>query len=275
MKKTGKKWIFRLAFIFFAVTALVSGFKVFTILQEYRAGEQAAQQMQQYVVMEPTEAEAPAPETQETEEIPDAARPTEQPGEPEATEPPVIYPHVDFEALLEENPDVVGWILIDNTNINYPIVQGTDNEYYVDHLVNGQKNAAGSIFMDFRNEPDFADRNTVIYGHNMKNKSMFANVNEYRSQQSYEKRSTGKIMTPGGNFSFEIVAGYVTSLDDDAWQLYFDDDEQFLAWAEDAMEKSLFDSGYEPDPEHRFLTLSTCAYDFEDARFVLVCRIVG
>ena len=274
MKKTGKKWIFRLAFAFFAVTALVSGIKVFSILQEYRAGEQAAQQMQQYVVMEPTEAEKPAPETQETEGTQDVAQPTEEPDTPAGTEPPVIYPQVDFEALLEENPDVVGWILIENTNINYPIVQGTDNEYYVDHLVSGQKNAAGSIFMDFRNEPDFTDKNTVIYGHNMKNKSMFAHINEYRSQEAYEKRSMGKIMTPDGNFRFRIIAGYVASLDDDAWQMDFENEAAYQKWLEAAVEKSFFDSGYEPDPEHRIITLSTCAYDFDDARYILVCRIL-
>ncbi len=162
MKKTSKKWIFRLAFAFFAVTALVSGFKVFTILREYRTGEQAAQQMQQYVVMEPTAAEESLPpETHGPTEVQNTAETSEQEAT-EPTEPPVSYPQVDFEALLQENQDVVGWILIENTNINYPIVQGTDNEYYVDHLVNGQKNAAGSIFMDFRNEPDFTEKNTPV-----------------------------------------------------------------------------------------------------------------
>lgn len=268
MKETRKKWIFRLAFAFFALTALVSGFKVFTILQEYREGEQAAAQLQQYVVMEPTAAEESLP--------PETHIPTQEQESTQIqeTEPPVEYPQVDFEALLQENSDVVGWILIENTNINYPIVQGRDNEYYVDHLVNGQKNAAGSIFMDFRNEADFTDKNTVIYGHNMKNKTMFAHINEYRTQQSYEKRTMGKLMTPNGNFQFQIIAGYVASLDDNAWQLDFEDEEEFQAWLESAVKKSFFDSGYEPDPNHRIITLSTCAYDFDEARYILICRIM-
>ena len=269
MKKSGKKWIFRLVFAFFAITALVSGFQVFTISREYRAGEQAAQQMQQYVVMEPTEEVTLPSETQGTVQM------QEQATEPVSAEPAVSYPQVDFEALRDVNTDVVGWIFIENTNINYPVVQTADNKYYVDRLVNGQKNAAGSIFMDFRNEPDFTDRNTVIYGHNMKNKSMFAHISEYRTQEFYDKRSMGKIMTPDGNFQFQIIAGYVASLDDDAWQLDFADEAEFLQWLEAAVGRSFFDSGYEPDPEHRIITLSTCAYDFEDARFVLVCRILN
>ena len=76
---------------------------------------------------------------------------------------------IDFDALLAENKDIVGWIYSENTPINYPVVQGRDNDYYLHRMLDGTNNIAGTIFMDSRNDPNLGDYNTIIYGHNMKN----------------------------------------------------------------------------------------------------------
>lgn len=279
-KENKKKLLFILLILLFAEIAAVSGYKVFTIVSEYRMEEKASEQLQQYIDLEPTQAPPTEPETladteaagalEETETVPESV------AEP-VTEPvadPVQYPAVNFEALLELNEDVIGWIYIEGTQINYPIVQGADNRHYVSTMVDGRNNAAGSIFMDYRNAPDFSDRHTVIYGHNMRNGSMFADTVKYKSPAFLEAHPTGMIMTPDGNFQFEVIAGYVANLEDSSWQLDFAGDEDFGNWLNQTMEMSTIGGTVIPETDDRIITLSTCSYEFSDARYVLVCRVI-
>ena len=191
----------------------------------------------------------------------------------ESSEPvmePVRYPEVDFDSLLAVNDDVVGWVYIEDTEINYPIVQGEDNRYYISALIDGKYNSAGSIFMDYHNASDFSDRHTILYGHNMKNGAMFNGVTLYKDQQYYDAHPLGLIVTPEKKFRFEIVSAYIATLADPAWQLEFVDDADALQWLETSMERAPFVSRYKPQLGDQILTLSTCTYEFNDARFVLV-----
>lgn len=274
MRKTVRKLIFVLAFLFFAGMAAFSGYKVYTILMEYREGEKTSEALQQFVEMD---AAAPAVTPEKTDgEKPAPSEGTTEPSEgvTEPVQPGEWYPVVDFDGLLKTNCDVTGWIYIEDTNINEPIVQGTDNKYYVDHMADGTRNSAGSIFIDYRNAPDFSDPHTVIYGHNMKNKTMFAHITEYKDPEFFKSHSMGKIMTPAGNFQFEVIGGYVADLRDPAWRLDFETDEEFLYWLQDTMSRSEIGGTYVPDGTERIITLSTCDYVFDDARFVLICRVV-
>lgn len=99
---------------------------------------------------------------------------------------------VDFNKLEEINPDVIAWIEIPGLEISYPVVQGRDNDYYLHHLITGENHKSGSIFMDFHNQEDLSDRNTIIYGHNMKDGSMFGTLDQYQSQALYRKPDEGK-----------------------------------------------------------------------------------
>ena len=94
---------------------------------------------------------------------------------------------VDFEALRKVNPDIIGWIVIPGMEISYPIVQGEDNDYYLKHTFDKAENASGCIFVEVENSPDFSDNNTFVYGHNMKNKSMFAKLNRYQEEDTFRK----------------------------------------------------------------------------------------
>ena len=94
---------------------------------------------------------------------------------------------VDFNKLEEINPDVIAWIEIPGLEISYPVVQGRDNDYYLHHLITGENHKSGSIFMDFHNQEDLSDRNTIIYGHNMKDGSMFGGLKKYRDPSFYEE----------------------------------------------------------------------------------------
>ena len=263
-KKQGLTIVYILLILLFLVLALVSGWKIFDILADYRAEENTSKELQQYItpVTVPPATEPVALPTQVPEEI------------PVPTEAPYPYPVVDFAALQEINDDVIGWIQIEGTKINYPIVQGKDNQRYINHMADGKWNPAGSIFMDYRNEADFSDVHTVLYGHNMRNGSMFAGIMDYKKKGFLEEHPTGVILTPEKNFRFEVVSGYVAQVTDPAWQLYFESDEDYEAWRRKTMKRSVIGGEFALEPTDRFITLSTCSYEFDDARFVLVCRII-
>lgn len=182
----------------------------------------------------------------------------------------IVFPIIDFALLKEKNPDVVGWVYIEGTNINYPVVQGEDNRHYVSTMFDGSTNKAGSIFMDYQNNPDMSDRHTVLYGHNMKNKTMFADILNYKDQAYYDEHPVGVYITPEKNYRFDIVAAHVVSLADSAWQLEFVTEDEIESWLREAMICSGFESRVQFQPGDKLITLSTCSYEFDDARFVLV-----
>lgn len=260
-----RKALLSVLFLFFLAVAIFSGYKIIGILTEYRAGESTYEALQQHV------------------ELPDAGKsngktgfpwpsidaPEETDGEM-AEEECVLFPDVDFESLLEINDDVIGWIYIEDTNINYPVVQGENNDQYLYTMIDGKYNSAGSIFMDYRNQPDLTDPHTILYGHHMKNKTMFADITKYRDQAFYDAHPVCLFMTPKENYQLKIISAYVAGPDDPAWQLDFFSEEEVLQWAKDSMMRSGFSSAAEPQLGDRFITLSTCSYEFNNARFVLI-----
>ena len=260
MKK--RKTILTILLVVFLAIFIYAAYNIIETLVDYQQGEETYDQLQQFVDTTPT----PPPVTQPT--VPADPNTPTQPTEPAGRQ--ISYPVVDFDALHEINPNVTAWIAIEGTNINYPVVLGNDNQYYVKHMINGKYNKAGSIFMDYRNHADFMDKNTILYGHNMKNDTMFADITNYKTQEYYAEHPIGLLVTPDGNFYFEIIAAYVTKVSSDAWKLDFDSDAEALAWAQKAMGKSEFVSSYTPTEEDVYITLSTCSYEFNNARYVLV-----
>lgn len=173
---------------------------------------------------------------------------------------------IDFEVLNQENQDIVGWIYLENSPINYPVVQSNDNEYYLHRLINGEYNLAGSIFMDYRNNSNLEDNNTIIYGHNMKNNTMFGSLQEYKEQEYYENHKTIYYFTPKKNYAIELIAGYTISVESDIYNLA-DIDKKELT---DIISKSDFTSDIELKENDKLITLSTCAYEYDGARYVVI-----
>ncbi len=173
---------------------------------------------------------------------------------------------IDFEVLNQENQDIVGWIYLENSPINYPVVQSNDNEYYLHRLINGEYNLAGSIFMDYRNNSNLEDNNTIIYGHNMKNNTMFGSLQEYKAQEYYENHKTIYYFTPKKNYAIELIAGYTISVESDIYNLA-DIDKKELT---DIISKSDFTSDIELKENDKLITLSTCAYEYDGARYVVI-----
>lgn len=188
---------------------------------------------------------------------------------PAADEAPL---DVDFSRLCSEYPDIAAWLYSEDTPINYPVMQAKDNSYYLKRLPDGSRNRNGSLFIDCANANDFSDLNTIIYGHNMKDGSMFGTLDEYAGQDYYEAHKVIWLLTPNGKYKLRPVAGYVTGADSEAYAIHYDSEELYTS-LKAALSQSRFDSGADILNISRIVTLSTCAYDFDDARFVLVCSL--
>lgn len=176
---------------------------------------------------------------------------------------------VDFGILQKINPDIVAWIYSPDTVINYPIVQGADNVYYLHRLVNGQKNANGTLFMDCANSGQFTGENTIIYGHHMKNGSMFASLEKYKKQAYYDEHPILYFLTPEKTYRLVVFAGFVTASDSDVYTLQFGDAGQH-DWIDRGKQRSDFQTDVQVGDEEPVVTLSTCDYTYEDARYVVL-----
>lgn len=181
---------------------------------------------------------------------------------------------VDADALAEINADYAGWIYCPDSRIDYPVVRGVDNRYYLDKLFDGTPNACGTLFLDARNLADFGDPNTLIYGHHMRDGSMFKSITFYGEQAYYEAHPYMLILTPGGNYLVELFAGYVARADDSCYDIAIGDPEDLARFARAAKEKSAFAADCAIAAGDRLVTLSTCAYSFVGARFVVIGKLV-
>lgn len=173
---------------------------------------------------------------------------------------------VDFSVLKQENEDIVGWLYLEDSPINYPVVQSNDNDYYLRRLVNGEYNIAGSLFMDYRNDSNLEDDNTIIYGHNMKNNTMFGSLQEYKSQDYYDNHKVMYYFTSEKNYIIELFTGYTISVESDIYDLSVIDSSKL----EELISKSDFESNTKVTEEDKIITLSTCAYEYDGARYIVM-----
>ena len=180
---------------------------------------------------------------------------------------------INLAALQEVNPDVIGWIRIPDSKIDYPLVRGADNDYYLNNTWDKKKSSVGSIFMEYRNAPDLMDYNTILYGHNMNDGSMFANIKRYSSQWYWERHPYVYILTEQGVYRYEVFAAYETPVDSKTYGLSFRQTETKTALLEHIFEKSPDFYQIVPDPMDRILTLSTCSGMGYSNRWVIHARL--
>lgn len=174
---------------------------------------------------------------------------------------------VDFDALRAVNGHTVAWIYSEGTPIDYPVVLGEDNAFYLNHTFSGRPGSAGAIFMDMDNQGDFSDANTAIYGHHMRNGSMFASLDKYRKQSYYDEHPVIHLYTPGGDYAIELFSAYVR--DASLLPHDFDSPEDFLAYVDQIKALSDFKSDVTIGADDRIVTLVTCNYNYDDARYVV------
>jgi sortase B len=177
---------------------------------------------------------------------------------------------IDFDELKKVNPDIVGWIYCPDSVINYPLLKGSDNDYYLHHAYDGTSSSSGAIFIDAENADDFEDSNTIIYGHHMKNGSMFASLSKWEEQDYYEKHSVMWILTPEQDYKIILFSGYTTSAYSDTYTIFHEPGEDFTQYI---MKCAGYSDFAIPETKlyenSKYVLLSTCEYSFDDARYVL------
>lgn len=193
----------------------------------------------------------------------------------------------DFAKLQETNPDVVGWIVVLDTEISYPVVKGSDNEYYLDHTFEKQSNYAGAIFMDYRNKGDLSDLNTFIYGHNVHHGTMFAELANYMDQEFFERHPYVYYYTPTGNYKLQVFSAYVDKGDSPSYQngVNVTDATAYQSYIDYVKGLSRYDSGVEMTSTDHMITLYTCSYEsgenpsntdvqYIEDRYYIHCKVI-
>lgn len=186
---------------------------------------------------------------------------------------------IDFEELWERNPDIYAWISIPGTGINYPVVQSSDDDaYYLNHTVDRERGLPGSIYTEQLNGKDFADMNTVIYGHNMKDGSMFAGLHQYKDGEFMMDNQLLHIYTPEKKYTYQIFAG-VTYNDNHLLKAFdFDDMVSYQEFLDSLNQvrtlESYVDRKVKLTRKTRLITLSTCTKS-DHQRFLVVAKLIN
>ena len=250
------KYIKRIVFLICLCIFLYSSYNLFCIYKEYKQGTDTYDEISTNVNIEKDT-------TQEI--IPEIVNKKDSKDKKQEKDDKKKYVKLNVDWGKFDTSTVIGWIKIDNNKIiNYPIIQSQDNEYYLHHLYNGEYNFAGSIFVDYRND-GFNDKHTIIYGHNMKNGSMFNSIKKYQNEDYANEHRYIYIATPDGETHvFYVYSCHLTSALGEkdgfnAYQISFEKDKDWYKWIKKTQDKSLITSGIEiPNEECNILTLSTC-----------------
>ena len=259
-----------------ALTLCVSAAVVLRRLVQYRQAAEEYEEAQSLAGLpdlSDLETQLPAPPAAEEPET--SGETGEETEEPPQEEVPYVDPYadalaaMDFSALREVNGDVVGWILIPGTAVSYPLLQTSNNQYYLSHTWKGLYNLAGSIFLECQNSRDLSDFNTVIYGHRMADGSMFTALKNYQQQSWWEQHPTVYLTDDSGTRCYEIFAAYEVSTQGDTYRLAFSGDGEKQDFLDFCLAQSAIDTGIVPTVQDRILTLSTCTGHGHATRWVV------
>lgn len=242
-----KKGIYIILEIMFIALFLISAYKLYTIYNNYSKGDEIYEEsVKTYVDIDNN-------------------------SDKEGTESFSI----DFESLKNENSDALGWILIEDTPVSYPLMQTDDNSYYLKHTYNRIYSDFGSIFIDYRCSADLSDKNTIIYGHNTKNESMFGSLKKYKDASYLESHPFIYIMYEDCTYKYAIFSAFTTDTSSDVYTLSFESASKYREWIRNMHSKSLIDTGeYKPTGKEKIITLSTCTSRTETERFVVLAMQV-
>ena len=257
-KKKKKRVLFWVLIVIFAAIAIFSAYKLIDIALTYKHGRDMYSNIENNVIV------PDVPDTSDLPGVPDDERKKNEDH----------FKNVDFDALKDVTENAVGWIYCPDTHINYPLVQGPDNDYYLRRAVDGSDFIYGSIFLDYRNSRDFSDRNTIIYGHQSNDGAMFEDVRKFKDQSYYEGHPFFYITLEDGKYLLEVFSAYVTSAVSNAYRRNFDTVESYQSWISEISSQSSIRTGVKPATSDHIVTLSTCTYEYENARFVLHGRLV-
>ena len=189
-------------------------------------------------------------------------------------DPEVSPINVDFNALLTRNSETMGWLYCPDTAINYPVTQTDDNMFYLHKDIDGNYSSYGTLFVECLCQKNFKSLNSIIYGHHMNDGNMFAKLVNYAKQDYYNQHPVFYLNTPDMNYRVELFSGYITDMDSDTYSIDFTGAEENQAWLDKIIAQSTFESSVAVKPGDKILTLSTCTYEYDNARFVVHGKMV-
>ncbi len=256
-----RTWIFRFLMALCLVIFCYSGWKLFEIWQGNHQIQKETETLKQYLQQGTAQADPSIPTDQ------DPNNPNVQPQDSAATE---SYFSVDWNGLKAANPNVVAWLIVPGTGISYPVVQGTDNAYYLNHSFNGQYNELGAVFLDCAANPDFLDDNSIIYGHSVDIGGMFTPLKNFTNLNFFESHPYFWLLTPSQNYRCEIDAFYRGDDDSAIYTVDFGDYEHEVL--EQIYQEAMYTRDLNLDGKH-FVTLSTCNLEYgysSNQRYVLM-----
>lgn len=222
---------------------LYAGYNIYLIFSEYGKGVEEYNEIKETVVTETTE-------------------------EVEGEEEKILQ--IDFAKLSSINSDIVGWIDFDKLDISYPVVRGDDNSKYLKTTFEGKTNSSGAIFMDYQNTGDFKDSNTFIYGHNMKNGTMFGKLRRFKSADFLEENPYFYIYMPNGiRATYKIFAVSVVEDMSEMYNKFYATEEEFLAYQKYVKGAAMQKAEADLTTQSRIVSLSTCTNRTESERLVV------
>lgn len=175
------------------------------------------------------------------------------------------------EELKSINSDYKMWIQIENTNINYPVVQGSDNDYYLKHNFRKESNISGTVFVESANDID-NDKNIILYGHNMRNGTMFNNITNYKEESFFNEDNKISIIMNNTLYEYEVFSVYVKNVSEVNLAIGFASEDEFINYAYNQADESIYKKDVDFSAEDNLITLVTCSYEFTDARTIVVAR---
>ena len=253
-RKNGKV-LYYLVLVLLLGVLVFSSVKIITYLKDQK-NAQASQDNMNNVYVQPT----PTPDPDDGEDTDKDKDKTEVVSQPEHKG------KIDFAAMREKYPDVVGWIYGANTGLDWPIVQTAEEggEYYLYRDIDGKDNKNGTVFLDWRCASDFSTQNNMIYGHNMKTGLMFAPLIKYKSQAFFDAHPYLYLYTPSQTYKVHLFAGMETPHDSEVYSYNLSS-----SYLQECINNSTFNSGLGV-PTGNILTMSTCDYVYANARYVLL-----
>lgn len=208
--------------------------------------------------------------------------PSDDNNEPEEVKPDDYWDYikiplmsVNFSQLLEKNKDTVGWIRLEGTNINYPVVQTSNNDYYLNHAFNGSRNYAGWVFMDYRNNAINFDKNTIIYGHGRIDGTMFGSLKNIVKDNWYENTDNYvlKFSTPTENTLWQVFSVYTIEKESYYIKTEFESDDSYMEFLNTIANRSIYQFNASLNKNDKIITLSTCFQDNKH-RVVLHAKLI-
>ena len=226
----------RIFMVLLAIVFCVSAFHFGKAFLEYRKGDQIYESAKEFMVT----ADTPVKKEEKKEPL------------------KRTYTEIDFAGMRAVNEDIIGWIQILDSPVDYPLLDAADNQYYLNHTYDRQWSSYGSIFLEPRNQPDLKEKHLVIYGHNMVNESMFGSLLQYKSQEYADSHPTITICMPDKDLTYGVFSAYTAHVDSSAYWMSFADEAAFAEMAKDMKENSVIQSDITPEAGDQILTLSTC-----------------